>query len=81
MFLHGWLGSGKMRAWKSVKVSQAPSKLAVESPGRLPQASLIARTSGNTMPPERAATLGMAGARSASLQSRVPYQPCYKDNS
>lgn len=54
--------------WKMVITRKAPSLLAEPSLLLLPQASLIEVTKGRMRPPDLAATLGMAGARKASLQ-------------
>lgn len=56
--------------WKTVTIKKAPSFLAVPSSALLPQASLMEVTKGRMSPPDLAATLGMAGASSASLQSK-----------
>ena len=54
--------------WKMVMTRKAPNLLADPSPLLLPQASLMEVTRGRMRPPDRAATLGIAGARKASLQ-------------
>ena len=62
--------------WKSVSMRKAPSLRAVPSSGRLPQASLMERTKGRTIPPLLAATLGIAGASRASLHPQQSAQSC-----
>uniref|UniRef100_A0A0A9HJH1 POMT1 n=1 Tax=Arundo donax TaxID=35708 RepID=A0A0A9HJH1_ARUDO len=55
--------------WKQVSMSHEPSLRSVPSPVRDPQASQRDLTSGRKMPPARAETEGMAGARSASAKT------------
>merc|ERR1711959_644952 len=52
--------------WKVVCMTYAPSLLSVPFSGSEPQARQSALASGMKIPPARAATEGMAGARSAS---------------
>lgn len=55
--------------WKDVRVKKAPRRWPVPSSARLPLAWQRLRTSGSMMPPERAATDGIAGAINASCSS------------
>ncbi|GER55067.1 O-Glycosyl hydrolases family 17 protein [Striga asiatica] len=58
--------------WKQVSISQEPSLFSVPSPTLLPQATQRDFTSGRKIPPALAETEGMAGARRASLKTRLP---------
>jgi len=61
--------------WKHVTKRYAPIFRSVPSPLLLPQAWARAVTRGRKMPPARAATEGMAGARSASLSTSEYVSP------
>lgn len=57
--------------WKQVSMSQEPRRCSVPSPTLLPQATQRDLTSGRKIPPARAETEGIAGARRASLKTRL----------
>lgn len=56
--------------WKRVAMTYAPIFFSVPSSGLDPQATQRAFASGRKMPPARAASDGIAGARSASENTR-----------
>lgn len=57
--------------WKQVNINQEPSLSSVPSPTLLPQATQRDFTKGKKMPPALAETEGIAGANSASLNTRL----------
>lgn len=61
--------------WKQVRISHDPSLFSVPSPTLLPQATLRDFTNGRKMPPALADTDGIAGAKRASLRTKLYPNP------
>jgi len=57
--------------WKQVSINHEPRRCSVPSPTLLPQATQRDFTNGRKIPPARAETEGIAGAKRASLKTRL----------